>query len=240
MQGFIVVQPWAIREVAPVCLPYWDSDLDVEVGRWGAVNLRKRPVSSAGFHSPLMAKIAAGALALESELLYLCGLTSGVAGTMAWENPLTRLGPSPLSLFTLVLGYSRPMEALVTSFLERHPELRGGVTDCTFWCDAVPSCRYKVIVVVAALPLVDEGACLRDLGEALEAQKPRSSAAFYAEKLGYLRGPVPYETDNPRGLSVTAELLNLQLEATWEVLGPSPVATLPALIDLSGALTPTD
>ncbi len=219
-------------------LPYWDSDLDVEVGPWGAVSPKSGPLFSSGLN-PLMARIAAGALAMESEFLYLCGLVTGVAGTMAWEDPLTAGKPQGhLSLFTVVFGYSRHMETLLASFLESHSELRGGITDCTFWRKEVPLSHYKVIALIALLPLIDEGACLRALAEAVDHKKDdQSLIAYYAEKLGYLRGPVPYETDNPRGLSVTAELLSLQLEATWEVLGPSPVTALPVLSDFSGALT---
>ena len=111
-----------------MCIPYWDSELDVEVGCWASFNFERCAVSMVGLHSEALGEMAALALSLNSELLYLCGGNSGIAGSMIWEEPILENRDIPvMSPFTLVLGYSREMEAFTSFFLKEKEDLKAGV-----------------------------------------------------------------------------------------------------------------
>lgn len=218
-----------------MCLPYWDSELDVEVGPWGSFKMEHRPVSAPALYSPQMGRLANEAMALESEFLYMNGLGMGAAGSMIWENSLLLMDEVPvLPMFTLIFGYSRKIESFLSDFLLSRQGLKGGVTVCTFWQDEVPIVHYKVAAVLGTVPLVDEEQCISSLIDAMARRKDRdSSLSYFAEKLGFLRAPVPYETDRPGDLSVTEKLQSFQLAATREVLGPSPSVPMPAIFDMA-------
>ncbi|MDY3869464.1 MAG: hypothetical protein SOZ52_08840 [Pyramidobacter sp.] len=216
-----------------MCIPYWDSELDVEVGCWGGFNFERGSISMAALHSASLGIISAQAMSLGSELLYLCG-TGGVAGSMMWEESVLEVRNVPSEApFTLVLGYSREMEKFASSFAADHEEIKAGVTDCTFWSNKVPLSRYKVIAFMATVPVFDERDCLADMARRLKEWKSRDPfIPFYAEKLGFIRAPLSYETDVPRDLVMTSELQNFQLEATRLVVGPSPSVALPLFYEM--------
>ena len=218
-----------------MCIPYWDSELDVEVGCWASFNFERCAVSMVGLHSEALGERAALALSLNSELLYLCGGNSGIAGSMIWEEPILENRDIPvMSPFTLVLGYSREMEAFTSFFLKEKEDLKAGVTDCTFWTNEVPLSRYKVIAFMAAQPLFDEIDCLNEMRKAMKEWKHRDLLIpFYAEQFGFVRAPVPYETDIPKDMLMTNRLQNFQLEATRSVVGPAPSVSLPAFYELT-------
>ena len=65
-----------------MCLPYWNSELDVEAGAWTYASSARGTLSAARLHSPQLEELSALALALDSELLYLYGKTCGAAGSM--------------------------------------------------------------------------------------------------------------------------------------------------------------
>ncbi len=216
-------------------LPYWDSEIDVEVGCLAFSNREHAALTLAGLHSDLLKRLSAYALSLNSELLYLCGTNCGIAGSMTWEEVVLDQrdlsGPAP---FTLVFGYSREMEAFASHFVEGQNALRAGVTQCTFWNRKIPLASYKVIAFMAALPIVNDMEALGALAEAFRRSALGSALIpAYAERLGFLRAPVSYETDTPWGLLMTSRLEEFQLEATRSVVGPSPSVPLPLFYELA-------
>ncbi len=216
-------------------LPYWDSEIDVEVGSLAFSNREHAALTLAGLHSELLKKLSAYALSLGSELLYLCGTNCGVAGSMIWEEAiLDQRDLSEGSPFTLVFGYSREMERLASHFVEGQRALRAGVTQCTFWNRKIPLASYKVIAFMAALPVVNEMKSLKALVEEFRHSGYGCTlVADYAERFGFLRAPVSYETDTPGGLLMTSRLEEFQLEATRSVVGPSPSVPLPLFYELA-------
>lgn len=218
-----------------MCLPYWDSEIDVEVGDWAFSNREHGALSLAGLHSDLLKRLSAYALSLDSELLYLCGSNCGIAGSMIWEEPvLNRRGVSESSPFTLILGYSREMERFSSHFISTQSALKAGVTQCTFWNRKVPLSSYKVIAYMAVLPVVNEMESLEAMLKEFRAyRKDGALVPYYAERFGFLRAPVPYETDVLQSLLVMNKLDDFQLEATRSVVGPPPSVPLPLFYELS-------
>ncbi len=216
-------------------LPYWDSEIDVEVGSLAFSNRERAALTLAGLHSDLLKRLSAYALSLNSELLYLCGTNCGIAGSMIWEEAILNdrdLGePSP---FTLVFGYSREMEDLASHFVDGQRALRAGVTQCTFWNRKIPLASYKVIAFMSALPVMNEMESLEALAEEFcRSEQVSPLVPGYAERFGFLRAPVSYETDTPWGLLMTSRLEEFQLEATRSVVGPSPTVPLPLFYELA-------
>ena len=218
-----------------MCLPYWNSELDVEVGCWNFVRREHGVVSMAGLHSELLRELSFQTLSLGSELLYLCGGECGIAGSMLWDEAvLEKKTGADMSPFTLVLGYSREMERFTARFLAGREDLKAGVTECTFWKRRIALMRYKVIACMAALPVFNELECLGKMLKALRKWKKKNALIpFYAERLGFLRAPLPYETDVPEDMLVMNKLENFQLDATRSVVGPSPSVPLPAFYELA-------
>ena len=218
-----------------MCLPYWNSEIDIEAGSWASARKARGLVSMARLHGPQLAKLASLVLNCDSELLYICGRENAPAGSMLWDDAVLerRVAPDMLP-FTLVLGYSRKIEKIAAAITERVPGLRAGVTDCTFWNGGVPLERYKVIAFLAALPVFDESAFLDTLVTELKNQiQSGETTSFYAERLGFVRAPVPYETDVPAQMLMFDELDSFQLDATRSVVGPAPSVPLPVFFELA-------
>jgi len=218
-----------------MCLPYWNSELDVEAGAWTYASSARGTLSAARLHSPQLEELSALALALDSELLYLYGKTCGAAGSMLWDEAVLDRREAPELLpFTLVLGWSDAVERLAAGLIERCDGLSAGVTDCTFWNRGVPLARYKVVAFMAALPIFDEESFLTTLSETLKSWVRKDRLIpYYAERFGFVRAPVPYETDSPRRMLMMDELNSFQLDATRSVVGPAPTAPLPMFFELA-------
>ena len=218
-----------------MCLPYWNSEIDVETGVLAAVKKTRSSVAMARLHGPQLEALASLALNCDSELLYICGKENAPAGSMLWDGAVTERRVAPdLLPFTLVLGYSRMIERIAVAVTERVAGLRAGVTDCTFWNGGVPLARYKVVAFVAALPIFDENSFLESLVAELKKQSDlNATTSFYAERLGFVRAPVPYETDTPVQMLMFDELDSFQLDATHSVVGPAPSVPLPVFFELA-------
>ena len=59
------------------------------------------------------------------------------------------------------------------------------------------------------------------------------TTSFYAERLGFVRAPVPFETDIPAQMIMFEELDSFQLDATRSVVGPAPSVPLPVFFELA-------
>lgn len=216
-----------------MCLPYWDSELDIEIGGWAFSNREHSVVSLAGLHSELLKRLSFCALALNSELLYLCGNDIGTSGSLFWEDametPRSSRGFFP---FTLIFGYSSEMERFGAAFTSHRSGLKAGVTQCTFWNKKIPLASYKVVVLVTDQTALDEMDCLRAMLDEFEKKQRRDALIpCYAERLGFIRAPLSYETDRPADLLISKQLETIELEATRAVVGPSPLVPFPAAYD---------
>jgi len=59
---------------------------------------------------------------------------------------------------------------------------------------------------------------------------------FFAEKFGYRRFFIPYETDNPVDLEISRLLHEMEFEETRKWVGPSPEVSFPPFLTLDFAV----
>ncbi len=218
-------------------LPYWENDLDFQVSDLFPYDLDWGPVSANKVHGDRMVRLAKGAMALGSEFLYLSGLSLGVGGTMMWDgDPGAAFG---FSLgFTVMLGFSRPMEDVVLSVLDSGEErgesaLEAGVTECLFWSPSMPREVRKIIMIATPLPLKDEASFVDSLIAAMERHGDSNGLIpYYAELFGFRRSSVSYETDDLLDISISSILQSFEMSETRQVVGPPPDLVMPPLFDL--------
>lgn len=218
-------------------LPYWENDLDFQVSDLFSYDLDRKPVSVNYIYGEQMVNLADGALALESEFIYVSGLSVGTAGTMTWDGALE--GNLGVSLgFTLMLGYSSSMEEVVLEFLEsegKSPEigLMAGVTDCFFWSQSMPREVRKIIMVATSLPLKNEKRFIDGLIEGIKGHKGANGLIpYYAELYGLRRSAVSYETDDLLCIRISSVLQSFEMTETRQILGPAPNLVMPPLFEM--------
>ncbi|PIE53820.1 MAG: hypothetical protein CSA35_09450 [Dethiosulfovibrio peptidovorans] len=222
-------------------LPYWENDLDFEVSDLFPYDMDWCPVSANQIQGEQMVRLACGALALGSEFLYVCGLGAGIAGTMMWDgNPE---GISGFSLgFSLMFGYSPAMEDVVSTVLEDGNEggesaLTAGVTECLFRSSSMPRGVRKIIMMTTPLPLKDETAFLDGLISGMISHGAcDGSIPYYAERFGFRRSAVSYETDDVMDLRISTVLHSFEMPETRQVVGPPPDVAMPPMLDVRFAL----
>ncbi|MCF4151443.1 hypothetical protein L2W58_06465 [Dethiosulfovibrio sp. F2B] len=217
-------------------LPYWENDLDFEVSDLFPYDMDWRPVSVNRFCGDKMVGLAQGAMALGSEFIYVSGLGSGIAGTMTWDGDPEGMAGFSLG-FTLMFGYSPAMEEVVSDVLEEGEEsgdsaLIAGVTECIFRSSSVPRGARKIIMMATPLPLKDEAGFIDDLLFAMGRHCSIDHLIpYYAEKFGFRRSSVPYETDDVMDLRIATVLHSFEMSETRNVVGPPPDVSMPPIFD---------
>jgi hypothetical protein len=130
----------------------------------------------------------------------------------------------------MVFGYSRVMEALLHLVAKASLEVKAGVTICGVWDGEVLLDESKVIALVCDNPLFEEDKFLEALRDVMsKAGGEKRQASFYAERFGYRRFSIPYETDDVQQLAISQLLHDFEFEETRSIVGPRPE------IPLSGA-----
>ena len=211
-------------------LPYWDEDLDLSVPCWMPYAKDFSPVESNGLYNPVLGMLSALAIGLSSEFLYLHGMQSGNLGTMSRQNIIDPAGNSVVELgFSAVFTWSEQMETAVLSLLSGFPGLKAGIAMCSIWCGDVLQDEIKVILLVNENPFFDERHFIAAMtrGFALALKEDNTPYAFFAEKFGYIRSAIAYETDKMLQMEITQLLFDMEFEATREILGPAPEVKLP-------------
>jgi hypothetical protein len=172
---------------------------------------------------------------LDSEFLCLRSPQSGRVGTLFRDDLIDPGRRSVLHLgFTMLFGYSEAMEALLPPLLAGRPTLQAGLTLLGVFRGAVRVDECKVIALISDDPAFDEDSLLGDMEQALStASGGRSSISFFAERFGYRRGSIPFETDDVLGLSISRLLFEFELPETRALVGPPPERPIPGLVGLS-------
>lgn len=216
-------------------LPYWDTGVDMRIAPWFPLGVDYGPISVNHHHSGRLSSIAASALCLNSEFLCLTSLQSGYTGTLLRDNMFLPGKQNRIDFgFTMIFGYSPAMENAVASLMEGRDDIEGGVSFCTLWNGEFILESFKAIMLVSGNPFFGEDDFLEDLDGALEKVTVPSQAnmPFFAEKFGYKRFFIPYETDDPVSLEISRLLHEMEFEETRKWVGPSPEISFPALLSL--------
>ena len=225
-------------------LPYWNSDLDLEIASWFPLGVDYRPVPTN--QSPQLQRIASRCLGLDSEFLFMSSPRTGCVGSLMrdnWgmpENGIIHLG------FMMVLGYSPRMERLVELVLdgrtreqngEEEPQLEAGVAFCSLWHEGILMGAVKVIALVSGEPFFEEDGFLdgfdRALSDTGSAKEQDARLSFFAERFGYRRFSMLYETDDPLQMRISQLLYEMEFSETRQMVGPSPELPFPPFLGVA-------
>lgn len=213
----------------PTLLPYWDKEIEVNIGLWQPYKIDYEPVSSNFIFGERFASIAELAFELESELLLLRSHDSGYCGALARGTlGRPRIQGEDQEGFCVVFSYSSQMENAIGRLIENESQLLAGISLCSVNDERSLIDEFKVILLASILPLDDEDAFLTRLESALRESLSSGGhgLSFFAEKFGYRRFSIPYETENLTQVKISAMLFEFEMEETLEVLGPIPEVTL--------------
>jgi hypothetical protein len=168
---------------------------------------------------------------MDSELLFVESAETGRVGSLFRENLLIPgHGHHYEGGFSLIFGYSAMMEALLGMFTQAFPGVRAGLAVCGVWDRFMLVDECKVIVLVGESLLLNESKCMRALQEVMSAAtSDNGSCSFFAEKFGYRRFSIPFETDDVTSLAISRMLFDFEMDATRALLGPPPEALLPEI-----------
>ncbi|MBC7321848.1 MAG: hypothetical protein H5T90_01850 [Acetomicrobium sp.] len=205
-------------------LPQWDKIVSFEVPMWTPYGLDYRPVSFIGGADRFLKDIAFFSMELESEFIYLKGIRFGEVGVVTYDktiDPGRDMVFPPLG-FIMIFSYSRAMEKLISSFLKDDEDMEAGICFCDLLDRQMRLGGYKAIAIMSNNPFFDDGEFLenfvRELSKGVENKTP-SSMTFFAEKFGYRRFFIPYETDNITDLAISGIFNNFEIAETESMLG---------------------
>lgn len=211
-------------------LPYWDQNIELDIAPWIPYGKDYSPVTVNSMYSPLLGKVAGLAFEMKSEFLYLRSFKSGNIGTMARQNIIDPGRNIGIELgFTMVFTYSENIENAILPLIKEYPGLKAGLTLCGIWSDEVLVDECKVIMLISEDPFFDESKFIGSLKNSFQhfSGKQKSNISFFAEKFGYRRFSISYETDNLTQMRITQMLFDFELDATKELVGPAPELKLP-------------
>ena len=212
-------------------LPYWDQNVNLEIASWMPYGIDFNPVSVNALYSERFASIARLAFGFGSEFFYLRSSGNGYVGTMARESLMyPDKNREDADGFRIVFSYSPSIERILESVARGQLNVYAGLTLCEIWDRSVLVDECKVVALASDDPLFDEDQFLNHLEQALKQSEEvkNSNLAFYAEKFGYRRFTIPYETDNVIQMEISQLLFEFELEETLEIVGPSPEVSLPS------------
>ena len=212
-------------------LPYWDQNVNLEIASWMPYGIDFNPVSVNALYSERFANIARLAFGFGSEFFYLRSSGNGYVGTMARESLMyPDKNSEDADGFRIVFSYSPSIERILESVARGQLNVYAGLTLCEIWDRSVLVDECKVVALASDDPLFDEDQFLNHLEQALKQSEEvkNSNLAFYAEKFGYRRFTIPYETDNVIQMEISQLLFEFELEETLEIVGPSPEVSLPS------------
>lgn len=218
-------------------LPYWDQNIELDIVPWIPYGKDFFPVTVNSMYSPVLGNVAGLAFEMHSEFLYLRSFLSGNVGTMARQNMIDPARNKGIEIgFTMVFTYSEPLEKALLPLLSQFRTMKAGLTLCGIWSDNVLVDECKVIMLVSEETFFNEANFLESLQTSFRRSCGRqdSNISFFAEKFGYRRFSISYETDNLTQMRITQALFDFELDATKEVLGPAPELALPLLPGLGG------
>lgn len=210
-------------------LPYWDMNVDIDMTPWVPYGKDYNPVSCTAICGTPLRDIAGLALDLDSEFLFMNSLTEGAIGAMSRGNIIDPGHDGFGFGFVMVFAYSVAMEQIMAFLAMRNEGIMAGITLCDVWDGDVLVDEFKAVMLVAADPMFNESKLLDEMLVLFRFVIGRlhSGVSFFAEKFGYKRAVISYETDDITQLNITQLLYDMELDATKEVLGPSPEIEVP-------------
>ena len=215
-------------------LPYWNSELYVELSACFPFGKDYHPVSMSRFHSKTLERISRACFDLGGEFLFMASPQTGCVGNLPREN-FFKASPDPvLNLgFIMTIAYSEPLEKAVIASLmlpESRMKLNAGIAGCSMWSRGTLEGMTKVIAVAADEPFFDCADYLKAFAKILEEFRNfagNGNLSHYAERFGYSRFFAVWENDSYRDMAVSEALNNFEFEGTREIVGGAASAEFP-------------
>jgi hypothetical protein len=112
--------------------------------------------------------------------------------------------------------------------------VKAGITWCAIRRNGMLLGNLKSIALVSEDVLFDEETFLAYfetvLSENINKGGGDSNISYYAEKFGYRRFFITYETDNPTDMNVSRLLIEMEFPETKQITGPSPEINFPFFV----------
>ncbi len=218
-------------------LPFWNSELYVEISSWFPFGKDYHPASLTRFYDDTLKNISEACLDLDSEFFFMASPSTGCVGSLPRENFFKYGADNFINLgFLMVLGYSEMMEKMIIASImlpEAERKLNAGITVCSLWSRGVFLGTAKVIAVAADEPFFDGADYLQEFSRLLtHARKVIgvNSASYFAEKFGYDRFFVRWENEEPYDLRISEALSDFEFDGTREITGTSPIQEFPPFL----------
>ncbi|HAF50313.1 MAG: hypothetical protein XD68_0873 [Synergistales bacterium 54_24] len=214
-------------------LPYWDRALELEVASWVPYGLDYGPVSALSLYGKDLQSIAISALELNSELLCIHSPSSGDGGLLFRDRLVDPAKSRSIVFgFLMIFSFSQEMEKALQRITQDVDDVEVGLLLCSIWDREMLVDECKTIAIVSSNPFFDEESFFEVLEDTLlEARKgDRGVLTYYAEKFGYRRFSIPYETENVTQMFISQILFDFEFEETRRVVGPSPELSFPPLL----------
>ena len=210
-------------------LPYWERDIELDIEPWVAYSCDFNPVSVNALFSESLGRIAEMAICAESEFLYMESCGRYPVGTLVPENLIRpRLTSLYFSGFAMIFAYSQQMERILYNLANIRADVGVGITSCCIWKKDILVDECKVLVAASEDPLFDSERFLRLLEDEMETSESAEGAnvPYFAEKFGYRRGSILYETDDVTRMNITRLLMSFEFEEIRQYVGPVPELSL--------------
>ena len=218
-------------------LPFWNSELYVEISSWFPFGKDYHPVSLNRFYDETLRRISESSMNMGSEFFFMASPATGCVGNLSREN-FFRYGPDHMFNlgFIMTFGFSETLEkAIIASLglLEASRGLFAGITSCSLWSRGIFEGTTKVIAIASNEPFYDCTEYLKGLAKILEEAGQfmnTENISYYAEKFGYDRFFMSWENDNPLDLSISEVLSEFETDETREITGGSSVEEFPPFL----------
>ena len=112
--------------------------MEFDIETWVPYRCDFKPITTNSLFSEALGRIAALALRVESEFLYMQTPDSSPAGTLVPENLIHPCTAAGMSVgFAMVFSYSVRMEGVLFSLANEDDDLGAGVAACGIWKDSI-------------------------------------------------------------------------------------------------------
>lgn len=196
--------------------------MEFDIETWTPYRCDFKPITTNLLFSAALGYIAEMVMCLESELLYMWNDEDCPVGTLVPENLIRpNIEPDSHSGFSMVFAYSEAMEKVLHG-MEGEGDLFGaGVTLCGIWKSSILLEECKVLVVASTNPLFDCDEFLGSLTSALSSTKKTvgGNVPYFAERFGFRRFSIPYETDDVTELLISGILSEFEFDETRRFVG---------------------
>ncbi len=225
-------------------LPFWNSELYVEISSWFPFGKDYQPVSVNRFYDRTLRNIAGSCIDLDSEFFFMASPLTGCVGNLPRENFFRYQPDNTFNLgFLLILGYSEQAEKAVILSLGiagAKSGLNAGITACSIWSRGIFEGSAKVIAVAGDDPFYDCTAYLKILSAVMDDVKKHIGTpgqSYYAEKFGYDRFFLDWENDNPYDMASSQVISEFEFDSTREIVGGSSKEDFPPFMGASVSIS---